>query len=473
MRLNREEFIKSDLPNKSLLLEYFKQDSRLIIADIGCCEAEDSLRYSILFPNSEIYAVEPLPSNIAKCKANIERYKKSKIKLFEMALSDRKGESAFFVSEGAPEYASGEDDWDYGNKSSSLLKPDKVTEVFNWLKFKKEITVSTNTLLDFAKDNNLFHIDLLHLDVQGAEMLVLKGASKLMENIKVIWLEVENISLYKNQPLKKEITEFLIDRGFFVRHDGVTGVAGDMLFVNTKYFEDTQQKAGKMKALINDVKYKYFNKHYYQKTSFSQSGEDLIIDHCLKALGILKPSYLDIGSHHPFRYNNTYYFYNRGCRGINIEPDPSLYELFQKTRNKDINVNVGVLDNTSEIPFYILQPNTLNTFSKEECDNYIKIGHKLVKVINVKVETVADILERFNEGLFPELLSIDIEGLDLQVLRSLDLRFNYPKVICSETTIYNGTNIKQEKNKDIIEFLLQNGYAIYADTFVNTIFYKE
>jgi hypothetical protein len=61
----------------------------------------------------------------------------------------------------------------------------------------------------------------------------------------------------------------------------------------------------------------------FEKKSFSQSGEDLIIDFIFNALGISRPSYIDIGAHHPYYLNNTAIFYLRGARGINIEPDPS------------------------------------------------------------------------------------------------------------------------------------------------------
>ncbi len=73
---------------------------------------------------------------------------------------------------------------------------------------------------------------------------------------------------------------------------------------------------------------------------------------------------------------------------------------------------------------------------------------------------------------YPDLLSIDIEGLDYEVLKSL----NYDKypipIICAETCTYSETHIKP-KNKLIAELMLSKGYMIYADTYVNTIFVNE
>ncbi|MFM6249337.1 MAG: hypothetical protein ACKPEQ_09345, partial [Dolichospermum sp.] len=56
--------------------------------------------------------------------------------------------------------------------------------------------------------------------------------------------------------------------------------------------------------------------------SYSQCGEDLIINFIFNNLGIINPSYLDIGAHHPTYLSNTYSFYRKGCQGVCVEPDP-------------------------------------------------------------------------------------------------------------------------------------------------------
>src|SRR5689334_18987985 len=63
--------------------------------------------------------------------------------------------------------------------------------------------------------------------------------------------------------------------------------------------------------------------------SYSQCGEDIIIDHVFRLRGIPSPSYIDIGANHPYFINNTAMFYERGCRGINIEANPQLLSAFQ------------------------------------------------------------------------------------------------------------------------------------------------
>src|SRR4051812_20379104 len=78
------------------------------------------------------------------------------------------------------------------------------------------------------------------------------------------------------------------------------------------------------------------------KVSYAQSGEDIIVDYLFTSLGIVYPSYIDIGANQPVKGNNTYLFYLKGCKGICIEPDISLIAGLKKTRPKDVILNIGV-----------------------------------------------------------------------------------------------------------------------------------
>ncbi|MGE0567486.1 MAG: FkbM family methyltransferase [Bacteroidia bacterium] len=469
---NINDFINSDLPNKDYLLKYLNPKQKLVIFDVGCCEAEDSIRYRKLFPESTLHSFEALDTNYDKATRIINLHKAEKIKLNNLALSDEKGEQDFYISEGSPEGEQNTEFWDFGNKSSSLLKPDKVTQIFDWLKFKSKKKVKTETLLNYVLNHGIVNIDLLHLDVQGAELKVLVGAGDFIENIKLIWLEVENEHLYANQPLKKDIISFLSKKGFYIDFDGAIGLAGDMLFVNKKFFPQKKRNSDKSN-LLNKVKYKLFTERNYRKISYSQAGEDLLIQQYFSQLGNLKPSYIDIGAHHPFRLNNTYLFYKFGGRGINIEPDPHLISLFEKFRPEDVNLNIGIDSKDGRKPLYIFHPNTLNTFSEQEYKKNIGLGHTLVRKTEIELKRITTVLNEFKNGVFPDLLSIDVEGMDLSIITELDLSKNYPKVICAETTVYDGSGLSQQKNNALIENLISKGYKVYADTFVNTIFYKE
>lgn len=209
------------------------------------------------------------------------------------------------------------------------------------------------------------------------------------------------------------------------------------------------------------------------KSSYSQSGEDLIVKYIFDNLNIPKPTYIDIGAHHPFYLNNTALFYENGSRGINIEPDPILFEMFPKFRKEDINLNIGVGKEKGIADLYIISTPTLNTFSRDEAERYAQEGdYRITDILNVKIDTLKNVLQDYNDGRFPDFLNIDAEGIDEIIIRSIDLQHNYPLVICIETASFSTTG-KGKKNTAIIDFLSQNGYRIYADTFLNTIFLKD
>ncbi|MDF2433976.1 MAG: hypothetical protein JWP44_3607 [Mucilaginibacter sp.] len=210
----------------------------------------------------------------------------------------------------------------------------------------------------------------------------------------------------------------------------------------------------------------------FKKTSYSQSGEDLIIDFIFNHIGISHPSYLDIGAHHPFYLSNTAHFYERGCRGINIEPDPELIKLFVQYRKEDLNLNIGIGAEIGNADFYIISSPTLNTFSKKEAENYINEGdYKITNIINIPVNSLKNIIAEHSEGVFPDFLNIDAEGIDEHIIKSIDYTKSCPLVICIETLTFSASG-NGVKNTSISSFLVSKGYMLYADTNINTIFVK-
>jgi FkbM family methyltransferase len=146
------------------------------------------------------------------------------IKLFKLALSDSTGTAEMNVSEiiGQPDEAS---------NSSSLLSPKLHIEKFTTVVFTKKETVETITLDDWAKQNNIDHIDAMWLDMQGSEYAVLK-ASKIINTVKVINSEVSLAELYEDSILYTEYKDWLASIGFQVVKENMHEDLGygDVLF---------------------------------------------------------------------------------------------------------------------------------------------------------------------------------------------------------------------------------------------------
>lgn len=209
------------------------------------------------------------------------------------------------------------------------------------------------------------------------------------------------------------------------------------------------------------------------KHSYAQCGEDLIIQFIFNDLQIKRFSYLDIGAYHPYTFSNTMLFYLNGCRGINIEPNPQLFALFLHERPEDINLNVGVAASSGELDFYVLSAATMSTFSKATAEQYLQEEKFSIKVVEkVAVKTVPEIVSEYCAGQFPELLSLDVEGIDLPILKSIVYEHSAPIVICVETLSFSDIG-QGTKDNDINSFLQAQGYLLYADTYINTIFVKK
>lgn len=209
----------------------------------------------------------------------------------------------------------------------------------------------------------------------------------------------------------------------------------------------------------------------FSRRSYSQCGEDLIVAFIFHSLGIENIKYLDIGAYSPRKLSNTYYFYERGHSGVCVEANTFLANDILKERNKDVVLNVAVSPNErGQLPFYVLNPNTLSTLSLIEASRLESeegasiISENLVDVIPVN-ELIA--------SQFPKrdlnFVSLDVEGIDLTIIQAFDFNFCRPLVFCLETLEYKKSG-KQEKNESFSLIMKQNGYFLYADTYINSIY---
>lgn len=223
--------------------------------------------------------------------------------------------------------------------------------------------------------------------------------------------------------------------------------------------------AGKLKKALHIVTLK-------GKASYSQAGEDIIVQYLFDSLKIPKPTYLEIGTNQPLVCNNTYNMYLKGCYGVCIEPDKNMVDFIRQQRPRDIVLNIGIgLSDSAAASFYLFPPevNGWSTFSEEEANLRKKttgIGFTTVQVPLKPVNSI--IAEYFTPH--PNFISLDVEGLDLEILQSLNFDKYKPEVICVETVTFGYLDNSEEKIAGISEFMHSKGYITYADTHINTIY---
>jgi FkbM family methyltransferase len=209
--------------------------------------------------------------------------------------------------------------------------------------------------------------------------------------------------------------------------------------------------------------------------SYSQAGEDQVVRYLFELLKIADPTYLDIGTNHPFLGNNSFYFYNRGGKGVCVEPDPSFYDLIRKHRSRDViiqaGVNVGDRDR-GELYIFPHPYSGWNTFSKQEAENRQgQTGVRIVEAQLVPFIHINDLMKNYFNP-YPNFLSIDVEGLDLAILKSIDFETYKPEVICIETITFSMNN-EEIKINEIADFLKTKSYFLFADTHINSVFCRR
>lgn len=203
------------------------------------------------------------------------------------------------------------------------------------------------------------------------------------------------------------------------------------------------------------------------RASYSQCGEDMIVAFLLDALGIKCPTYVDAGTHDPIKLNNTYHFYERGFSGICIEPNPECCKSIAAARPRDHVVNVGIGMGAESInDFYVLQPSTLSTFNKKDAEELNQANRaKIERVVRIRMQHLWDVISGLTDKV-PDYVSLDVEGLNAEIVASLDFTRIRPTVLCLETLDFTSG----QKIQPIFTTMSRAGYIIYADTYINTVF---
>lgn len=204
--------------------------------------------------------------------------------------------------------------------------------------------------------------------------------------------------------------------------------------------------------------------------SYSQEGEDMILRRIFE--NRKEGFFVDVGAYHPTLYSNTCFFYRMGWRGINIEPNPEYIWMFQKYRNRDINLAVGVSDVETDLPYYMFNEPALNTveeaIAKRPTRNKERVYPIGKTVINVRrLETILQ--EHLPENRKIDFLSVDVEGHEFQVILSNDWERFRPKCLLVEVLYSDLEEIIRSK---LHRFMKEAGYTLHAKT-ANTLFYLD
>ena len=210
--------------------------------------------------------------------------------------------------------------------------------------------------------------------------------------------------------------------------------------------------------------------------SFSQSGEDAIIDYVLRFLKtrISDVRYLDLGANHAKELSNSYKFYCSGASGVLVEANPELIGELKKERPRDIVLNnVITFNDEKNAEFYVLTGDGLSSVSLEAAEQACKANPNISIKAKYTVPTISvnDIIKDYFADGKLDILSIDLEGLEADILSNLDFSLLRPKTIIVESIEYHPYLVcEKTANKRVHDILTKNGYKEYAFTGINSIY---
>ncbi len=207
------------------------------------------------------------------------------------------------------------------------------------------------------------------------------------------------------------------------------------------------------------------------KSHYSQEGEDISLARIFT--GQNSGFFVDVGAHHPFRFSNTYWAYQRGWSGINIDATPGSARLFNRWRPRDQNLESCIGAEEQVIEYTVYSEPALNTYDSRRVDSLASTKYKPKGTVRLQTRRLDSLLgEAFIGKPDPviDFLSIDVEGTEMDVLKSNDWSRFKPRVIVIEVL---GKTLSTVSSSAEYQFLTNLGYVPVSMLYHSVIFVSD
>ncbi len=206
----------------------------------------------------------------------------------------------------------------------------------------------------------------------------------------------------------------------------------------------------------------------FGRISYAQEAEDLLLFNVYKRQR--EGFYVDVGAHHPTRFSNTHIFYAYGWSGINIDPHPDSLALFERDRPRDINLQVAISDKAEPLTFYMFDETSVSSFDEALSKGPRRARYNIVGTTTLVPRRLDEVLgEHLPEGQSIDFLNVDVEGFDLNVLRSNDWSRFRPTFVLVESLEHRPDAVTNDPH---FEFMVAQDYALYCQT-PRTLFFRD
>ena len=207
----------------------------------------------------------------------------------------------------------------------------------------------------------------------------------------------------------------------------------------------------------------------FAQLSWAQEAEDLLLVSLHEQMPPRSRFYVDVGAHHPQRFSNTWLFYQQGWRGINIDPVPGVMDEFKRVRPRDINLEVAISDRVGTARFFIFDETAVSTMSESLAkEREEETPYRITTELDVPTRTLTSVLEEHQPpGDLIDFMTVDVEGHELKVVRSLDWTRWRPTFLLIEALD------AEDAHADLVaETIAEIGYRRVVQT-PRTVFYRD
>lgn len=207
---------------------------------------------------------------------------------------------------------------------------------------------------------------------------------------------------------------------------------------------------------------------------FAQCAEDVIVVSILRAIAAERSlelggeRYLEIGANHPIASSATYLLKEElGMSGVLVEANPALIPELERARSNDVVLNFAIVASREpSVEIYVSNHSEISSLSKDFVETWANGSVGLKTVETVPAKRMNDLLSEQFPGRAPLFLSIDVEGLDYDLLTDVDWRQWRPSVVQVEPS----EHFIADNAARMAAFMRSVGYHEVARTPVNQIF---
>jgi FkbM family methyltransferase len=210
-----------------------------------------------------------------------------------------------------------------------------------------------------------------------------------------------------------------------------------------------------------------------KKEFYGQEGEDVIIN---RIMSNTDGFFVDVGAYHPVHFSTTKYFYDKGWKGMNIEPNPKALPVFEKHRPKDINLNLGVSLQNASLTYYTFAEPAYNTFSENQALERERAGISVKEEIAVETKTLEKIFDdHLPENQTISFLTIDAMGFDLNVIKSNNWNKYRPEIVIihNDGGALSRIDIESVQRSEIYSIMKASNYYFFAKTLYSAFYIEQ